>query len=33
MPVFSYEEYCAETMFDDYDDEDDYEYDPDEVFS
>ena len=34
MPVFSYEEYCAETMFDDYDDEgDDYEYDPDELFS
>jgi NAD+ synthase len=27
MPVFSYEEFCAETMFDDYDDE----YDPDEV--
>ena len=34
MPVFSYEEYCAEMMFDDYDDEgDDYEYDPDEMFS
>lgn len=32
MPVFSYEEYCAETMFDDYDDEYD-DYDPDELFS